>query len=169
MATKPEELASSGESGTASREPVRLRPALPGASPQPVASASSAVPARETDPYARLLDNYTHFSTLHQGEIREGRVVKISGEDVIVDIGYKSDGLVPLEQFRDPAGRIKVQPGDAIEVMLDHSGGDQEGYIRLSYERAHRLKLWERLEKAFVEKTPVTVQVLTPVNPFERD
>ncbi len=134
-----------------------MRPGLP---PVSLPGAPPPVPpGRETEPYARLLDDYTHFSTLHQGEIREGRVVKVSGEEVIVDIGYKSEGLVPLEQFRDAFGEIRVQPGDVIDVMLENAV-DLDGYIRLSHERARRLKLWDRLEKAFAEKLPVDSRVL---------
>jgi small subunit ribosomal protein S1 len=162
MATKPEELASGGDSpatpSSSSPGPLRLRPAAPGASPQPV----PVPPPVSSEGYAKLLDNYTHFPTPHQGEIREGRVVKVSGDEVIVDIGYKSEGLVPLEQFRDALGRIRVQPGDVIDVMLENTV-DIEGYVRVSYERARRLKLWDRLEKAYADKTPVNVQVLDRV------
>ncbi len=108
------------------------------------------------------MDDYTHFSSLQHGEIRQGRVVKISGEDVIVDIGYKCEGLVPLEQFRDAFGRIRVQPGDTIDVMLENAV-DIEGYVRLSYERAHRIRLWDRLEKAFAEKQCVEGEVVDQV------
>ena len=116
----------------------------------------------EADPYTEPLGDYTHFSSLHQGEIREGRVVKISADEVIVDIGSKNEGIVPLEQFRDAFGRVRVQPGDTIEVMLDNAMG-AEGYVRLSYERAHRLKLWDRLEEAFASRSPIEVQVVERV------
>lgn len=89
-------------------------------------------------------------------------MVKISGEEVIVDIGSKSEGLVPLQQFRDAFGRVRIQPGDVIEVMLENTV-DIDGYIRLSYERARRLKVWDRLEKAFAEKAPIKVLVVERV------
>src|SRR5262249_41875643 len=118
MATKPDDLASGGPrqaaASAASPGPLRVRPGLPGSGP----AAGPAPAERDPDPYASLLDDYTHFSTLQQGEIRQGRVVKISGDDVIVDIGYKCEGLVPLGQFRDAFGRLRVQPGDIIDVML---------------------------------------------------
>ncbi len=164
MASKPDELASGGERRVApsasSSAPLRLRPGPPGSPPSVAAGAAPS--ERDPDPYARLLDDYTHFPTLQHGEIRQGRVVKISGEDVIVDIGYKCEGLVPLEQFRDAFGRIRVEPGDIVDVMLENTV-DIEGYVRLSYERAHRIRLWDRLEKAFAEKQPVEAEVLDQV------
>ena len=137
---------------------------LPGL-PDPAASSATATPEgppRTPDPYANLLDNYTHFPTVHTGEIRQGRVVKISGEDVIVDIGSKNEGQVPLEQFRDPLGRIRISPGDTIDVLVEQTH-DIEGFVRLSFERARRLRLWDRLEKAFAEKTLLPALVLERV------
>ena len=158
MATRPDELQGAGasEAGSTARSPGM--PASPGSPSPGIAPAA----ARETEPYANLLDNYTHFSTLHSGDIRQGRVLKVSGEEVIVDISYKCEGLVPIEQFRDPWGRIRVQPNDVIDVMVEHAA-EVEGYVRLSHERAKRLKMWDRLEKAFLEKTTLMAQVVDRV------
>jgi len=156
MATEPEERPGGQQSGVGSA-PEAAVGVQPIAAPRP-----PFTPAREVDPYANLMEDYSRPATLHPGEIRQGRVVKISGEDVIVDIGYKSDGLVPLEQFRDALGRIRVQPGDRVDVMME-SAADQEGYVRLSHERARRLVLWEKLEKAYANKTTVEAQVVERV------
>ncbi len=134
---------------------------MPGTPPAPSPDAAAAV-AREADPYASLLDNYTHISTLHAGEIRQGRVLKVSGEEVIVDIGYKCEGLAPLEQFRDPWGRVRVEPHDVIDVMVEHPA-EVDGYVRLSHEKAKRLRMWDRLEKAFLEKATLPAQVVERV------
>src|ERR1700686_3433204 len=102
----------------------------------------------ETD-YEQLIEDYTHFAPPHEGELLEGRVVKRHETDVIVDFGYKSEGLVPIEQFVQPDGAIQVQVGDIIDVMVDRQGIQPEGYILLSHEKASRLRSWENLEKAF--------------------
>ena len=65
----------------------------------------------ETD-YEQLIDDYTHFAPPHDGELLQGRVVKLHDKDVIVDFGYKSEGLVPIEQFAQPDGSIHVKVGD---------------------------------------------------------
>src|SRR5579864_2507791 len=101
----------------------------------------------ETD-YEQLIDDYSHFAPPHEGELLQGRIVKRHTTDVIVDFGYKSEGLVPIEQFVQPDGSITVQAGDLIDVMVDRQGVQPEGYILLSHEKASRLRSWDNLEKA---------------------
>ena len=67
------------------------------------------VSAEDAD-YEQLIEDYTHFAPPHEGELLEGRVVKRHETDVIVDFGYKSEGLVPIEQFVQPDGTIQVPP-----------------------------------------------------------
>jgi len=105
------------------------------------------VSAEETD-YEQLIDDYSHFAPPHEGELLQGRVVKRHEKDVIVDFGYKSEGLVPIEQFTQPDGTVQVQVGDLIDVMVDRQGEQPEGYILLSHQKASRLRSWDNLEKA---------------------
>src|ERR1700682_4471079 len=109
--------------------------------------------------YEHLLDDYSHFVPPAEGEILDGRVLKVTGQEVIIDFGSKSEGLVPLEQFRGSDGEIQVRPGDVVDVMIDH-GEDVEGYILLSHEKAARLRVWENLEKAFQEQLIISGRVL---------
>ena len=105
------------------------------------------VSAEETD-YEQLIDDYSHFAPPHDGELLQGRVVKLHEKDVIVDFGYKQEGLVPIEQFTQPDGSVPVQVGDLIDVMVDRQGEQPEGYILLSHQKASRLRSWDNLEKA---------------------
>jgi small subunit ribosomal protein S1 len=105
------------------------------------------VSAEETD-YEQLIDDYSHFAPPHDGELLQGRVVKLHEKDVIVDFGYKSEGLVPIEQFIQPDGSLHIRTGDVIDVMVDRQGIQPEGYILLSHEKASRLRSWDNLEKA---------------------
>lgn len=111
------------------------------------------------DEYEHLLDDYSHFVPPHEGEIMEGRVLKVTGAEVIVDFNYKSEGLVPIEQFLGPEGTPQVKVGDIVDVMIDHRE-DVEGYILLSHEKAARLRVWENLEKAFQQQLIVAARVL---------
>jgi small subunit ribosomal protein S1 len=104
-------------------------------------------------PRAPAEDDYQHL-------IEEGRVLKVTEKEVIVDFGYKSEGLVPIEQFRQPNGQVLVQRGDVIDVMVDHRGPEPEGYILLSHEKASRIRAWNNLEKAFREQLLVSGHVL---------
>ena len=91
---------------------------------------------RVDEEYEHLLDDYGHFAPPSEGEILEGHVLKVTDKEVIVDFGYKSEGLVPIEQFKLPDGTVQVQRGDVIDVMIDRSGPEVEGYTLLSHEKA---------------------------------
>src|SRR5271163_2723867 len=105
-------------------------------------------PVVDESDYEQLIDDYTHFAPPHDGELLQGRVVKLHDNDVIVDFGYKSEGLVPIDQFAQPDGSVQIQAGDQIDVMVDRQGLQPEGYILLSHQKASRLRSWENLEKA---------------------
>jgi small subunit ribosomal protein S1 len=113
--------------------------------------------------YQAFLDDYSSHFVAHEGEILHGHVLTVSEKEVIVDIGRKSEGLVPASQFPLIEGRPAVKPGDVIEVMVDRSGEQVEGYILLSYERAHRLHVWDTLERAVAEGMAVTGRVMSKV------
>ena len=72
-----------------------------------------------SEDYENLLDDYSHFAPPAEDEVLEGTVLKITAKEVIVDFGYKSEGVVPIEQFTDPAAKFTVQPGDVVDVMID--------------------------------------------------
>jgi small subunit ribosomal protein S1 len=113
--------------------------------------------------YQAFLDDYSSHFAAQDGEILHGHVLSVSDKEVIVDIGRKSEGLVPASQFPLTNGKPSVKPGDTIEVTLDRSGEPVEGYILLSYERAHRLQIWENLQKTAAEGTPVTGRVVSKI------
>jgi small subunit ribosomal protein S1 len=117
-------------------------------------------PALPEEDYEHLLEDYSHFAPPSEGEILEGRVLKVTEKEVIVDFGYKSEGLVPIEQFLSPDGQVTVQPGDAIDVMIDRHGPEPEGYVLLSHEKASRIRSWDNLEKAHREGLLVSGRVL---------
>src|ERR1035437_10783431 len=102
--------------------------------------------------YENLLDDYSHCAPPAADEVLQGTVLSITAKDVIVDFGYKSEGIVPIEQFHNPDGNVTVQRGDPVDVMIDHGGEPQEGYVLLSHTRAARLRIWENLEKAYQQQ-----------------
>ncbi len=109
--------------------------------------------------YEDLLEDYSHFAPPAADEVLQGTVLAITGKDVIIDFGYKSEGLVPLEQFQGPGGQVTVQVGDVVDVMIDH-GEQPEGYVLLSHTRASRLRVWDNLEKAYQEQLVISGRVL---------
>ncbi len=112
----------------------------------------------DSESYQSLLDEYTHLAPA-EGALLEGTVLKVTASDVIVDFGYKSEGLVPIDQFRGPGGELTVQTGDIIDVMIDH-GEQPEGYVLLSHAKAARVRVWDNLEKAFADQLVILGHVL---------
>ncbi|MFN7997966.1 MAG: 30S ribosomal protein S1 [Bryobacteraceae bacterium] len=84
------------------------------------------------------------------GQGLEGTVIAISGEQVFFDIGYKIEGVIPIEAFKDPAGKVDVRVGEKFIVSI--KGHNDEGYYVLSKVRVERPKDWSSLEAAFNEK-----------------
>ena len=78
--------------------------------------------------YEDLLEDYSHFAPPAADEVLKGTVLGIIGnKDVIIDFGYKSEGLVPIDQFQNASGQVTVQVGDVVDVMIDHGGEQPEG------------------------------------------
>ncbi|MCC6588245.1 MAG: 30S ribosomal protein S1 [Bryobacterales bacterium] len=117
-------------------------------------------PQNDSEDLEHLLDDYSHFAPPGEGEVLQGTVLKITNKEVIVDIGYKSEGLVPRAQFESPDGTVTVKPGDSVDVMIDRQAEPVEGYIMLSHDRAVRLRSWDTLETAYRENLPVLGRVL---------
>src|SRR3712207_1725663 len=116
----------------------------------------------QVDPqeYARLLDLYdSSFRNIAEGEVVKGTVLKVTPSEVIVDVGYKSEGIIPVDEFVDETGQITVQPGDTVDVLLERTE-DREGYVVLSREKAEKMKIWDEVEKAYAEKKVVIGRVI---------
>ena len=106
-------------------------------------------------------DKAAASAAMEEDKVITGTVVKITDKYVVVDIGLKSEGLIPKEQVLDHTGEPKLAVGDAVEVVVERE--DHEGGYLVSYEKAQRHRLWDQLEKAAAEKTPVTGTVLSRV------
>src|SRR5256885_416112 len=119
----------------------------------------SPEPLAPEEDYEHLLEDYSHFAPPAEGEILQGTVLKVTPKEVIVDFGYKSEGLVPIEQFQGPEGEVRVKAGDVIDVMIDH-GERQEGYVLLSHEKAFRIRVWDNLDKAHQQQLTISAHVL---------
>ncbi len=87
-----------------------------------------------------------------------GTVIKLTDKHVVVDVGLKSEGLIPLEQVLDHTGQPKLKPGDTVEVVVERE--EPEGGYLVSYDKALRHKVWDSIEKAANDKTPVMGTVL---------
>ncbi|MEK7378949.1 MAG: 30S ribosomal protein S1, partial [Candidatus Binatota bacterium] len=96
------------------------------------------------------------------GGVVKGKVVGITATHVMIDVGYKSEGQIPLQEFLDRDGKVQVQVGDEVDVFFDSSEEDN-GDIILSRERAENIKIWEEIERAFREGLGVEGVILSKV------
>ena len=92
-----------------------------------------------------------------EGEIFDGHVIAVTDAGVIVDVGGKFEGLVPAQEFLESGSPIEFGKGQTIEVERLHA--QKDGYVLLSHTRAHRRRVWERIEKAYKEHTTITGKV----------
>ncbi len=121
---------------------------------------SPAGPESTEMDYDSLLQAYNYsFKNLEEGEVITGTVIKVTESTVIIDVGFKSEGVIPLDEFRDEKGVINVKPGDKVDVLLE-STEDRDGYVVLSREKAERMKIWDFIEKAYQDQSVVTGRVI---------
>ncbi len=110
-----------------------------------------------TTPVARLVKDYTEqeksaltqiyeatLNSVKEGEVVTGKVVGISNRDFIIDVGLKSDGLVPINEFRDLPD---LKPGDEVEVYIEEQE-DAKGQLVLSHKKARLVRIWEKIQAA---------------------
>ncbi|MFN7962213.1 MAG: 30S ribosomal protein S1 [Thermoanaerobaculia bacterium] len=110
--------------------------------------------------YQKLVAMYDEsMRNLNEGEIVVGRVIGVTDSNVIVDVGYKSEGLVPKAEFLDRDGNLKVKVGDEIDVLLEKAE-DQEGHVLLSRQKAERMRRWTDIEQAYKDGTIIQGRVL---------
>jgi small subunit ribosomal protein S1 len=112
-----------------------------------------------TESFAQLFEQSLANQRIRPGMILTGLVVDVTSDVVIVNVGLKSEAVIPLEQFKNERGEVEVKPGDQVEVALD-SVEDGTGETRLSREKAKRARTWTRLEEAF-NKSEIVTGVIT--------
>ena len=110
--------------------------------------------------YESLIAQYEDtLKNLQEGQIIRGRVIQVTPSEVIVDIGYKSEGVISIAEFTDYEGHVTVAVNDRIDVLLE-STEDQNGYVVLSKDKAEKMRVWDDVEKAFREGTNVRGRII---------
>jgi small subunit ribosomal protein S1 len=119
-------------------------------------NSSPANAGAGSDDFAAALQSFETETEESVGDdhVIKGTVVKLTATHVVVDIGTKSEGMVPIAEVLDHEGKPKFQPGDEIDVMRD-KGETEEGYVNLSHLKAQRLRSWDEIERAYNEKKPI--------------
>jgi len=131
---------------------------------------SAAEPEYDAEDFAKALESFDREQAAEKESAQAmtaeeavitGTVVKITDKHAVVDIGLKSEGLIPLDQVLDHTGAPKFAVGDVIEVVVERE--EKEGGYLVSYEKALRHKVWDTLEAASISKTPVKGMVVSRV------
>jgi small subunit ribosomal protein S1 len=141
-----EETATGGPAGDDSKTP---KDSTTASDPGDAQVIGAQVDVEQIEDFGAALAEWeAGLKAFKEGDVVKGKILKVMEKEVIVDIGYKSEGIISIDEFRGPDGKIEVVAGDQVDVLLEKTE-DGDGYVVLSKEKAIRLKVWDRVEKAF--------------------
>ena len=136
--------------------------------PAPTQAAHEFHSAESMDDFSAALEAFEREQAAEAAAVEAygdklvtGTVIKQTEKHLVVDVGLKSEGLVPIEQVQDHTGAVRFNPGDVIDVVIERE--EPEGGYLVSYERAQRLRVWDTIEKAANDKTPMIGTVVSRV------
>jgi len=113
--------------------------------------------------YENLLDQYQfNAKEIVPGKIIKGKVLKVTSSHVLVDIGFKSEGIIPREEFTNDQKIGEIQSGDTVEAVVERSDS-KEGYLILSHKKAVAMKSLIDLERAYQNNTWVTGKIIEKI------
>lgn len=122
---------------------------------QPVERSSAKKNQESGTGMESVMDLYEEsFKRFAEGEVVTGRIISVDREHVLVDIGYKSEGQIRIQEFKDEEGNIDAHVGDKIEVMVEW-WDDEEERVVLSKEKAENVKVWESIKKSYDDEGTV--------------
>ncbi|MBX3247323.1 MAG: 30S ribosomal protein S1 [Myxococcales bacterium] len=111
-------------------------------------SETTQTTASMGDTFAALFEaTSTRTDKLREGDIVAGKVIKVGKDSVVVDIGYKSEGVISIDEFLDENGRVDVNAGDEVDVLVE-AKENEYGLVLLSKEKADKLKVWDEISAA---------------------
>lgn len=102
------------------------------------------------------------FRNIQEGEVIRGRIVQVSDDFVMVDIGYKSEGQISIHEFKDEKGTVQADIGDEIDVLLEFHD-DDDGTIHLSKEKAAKIKVWDDISRIYGEDGVIEGKIVAKV------
>ena len=115
----------------------------------------------ETDNFMELFEE--SLKSIQEGEVIKGEIVQIDREYVSVDIGYKSEGQIPIQEFIDLEGNLTAKVGDVVDVLLEHRE-DAKGTVILSKEKAAKIEIWDEVKEAYENEGTIRGKIISRVN-----
>ena len=122
------------------------------------ARGQEAVPAE--DDFRSLFEE--SLQAVQPGGVVSGKIVDVNPTHVVVDVGYKTEGRIPVQEFQDREGALQVAVGDDVDVFFESPEGDR-GEIVLSRQKAESIKVWDRIEKAYEQAIPIEGTIVARV------
>ena len=102
------------------------------------------------------------LQAVQPGGVVSGKIVDVNPTHVVVDVGYKTEGRIPVQEFQDREGALQVAVGDDVDVFFESPEGDR-GEIVLSRQKAESIKVWDRIEKAYEQAIPIEGTIVARV------
>lgn len=121
---------------------------------------TNAADAQES--FAELLEQSFSGKKMQVEEVTRGTVIKITPDYVIVDVGYKSEGQIPIEEFKDLDNQVNVSEGDEIDVFIE-SWENENGMMQLSKDKADRMKVWDRVNEVFENEGVIEGRIVSRI------
>ena len=118
-----------------------------------LSGSAAAASAMDADEFNALFEAIISDTPIKEGSVVTGRIIRMTGDHVVVDIAYKSEGTIPLREFRDKEGETTIAVDDDVEVFLESLEGE-DGMLVLSKEKADLMKAWDAIQEA-VDKDEV--------------
>jgi len=125
-----------------------------------LSSSDEHEPDEETDSMHDLYEQ--SFRNIQEGEVIRGRIVQLSDDFVMVDIGYKSEGQISIHEFKDEQGIVQADIGDEIDVLLEFHD-DDDGTIHLSKEKAAKIKVWDDISRIYSDDGMIEGKIIAKV------
>jgi small subunit ribosomal protein S1 len=116
--------------------------------------------SQDTDSFMKLYEE--SLRSIQEGEVIRGEIVQVDKEYVLVDIGYKSEGQIRIDEFIDPQGNLTAKIGDKVEVLLERRE-NEEGTIILSKEKAAKIKVWDEIKRIYENDGTIKGKIVSRV------
>jgi small subunit ribosomal protein S1 len=122
----------------------------------------SALETSGNEDFASLFEQSLGTNEIRVGSVVTGKVVDVTENDVIVDVGYKSEGRLPVSQFLDESGHGSLKPGDRVDVYIEYFD-NETGQVAISRDKAQLVKVWDDIVRAAEEGSPIKGRVIQKV------
>jgi len=115
---------------------------------------------QDADNFMELYED--SLKSIQEGEVVKGEIVQVDKEYVLVDIGYKSEGQIDIQEFIDPEGNLTANVGDKVDVLLERRE-DDEGAITLSKEKAAKIKIWDQIKEIYEKNDTIKGTIISRI------